>query len=130
MQNLENMPSWGAPVSNKKFSQGLSMGQYIPWAMPKDCGTMVLVIDIIWWDTWYEYHLVREKFSKTCSWSGYQLSCSGLSLDINHGYRESGVRVMQAYITIIQCCKDVLNSLSVIFIPSPVAREEWWCVQV
>ena len=48
MQNLENMPSWGAPVSNKKFSQGLSMGQYIPWAMPKDCGTMVLVIDIIW----------------------------------------------------------------------------------
>ena len=27
----------GAPVSNKKFSQGPSVGRYIPWDVPVDC---------------------------------------------------------------------------------------------
>ena len=91
--------------------------RYIPWAVPKDCSTMVLVIDIIWSDTWYEYYLVRGKLSKTGSGSGYQLCHSGLSLDINHGYRESGVRVAQACITIIQCCTDVFK-FSICYFPS------------
>ena len=125
IQNLVNMPSRGTPFSNKKFSQGPSMGRYIPLAVSKDCSSMALVIDIIWWDTWYEYHLVWKKISKTYNWSGYQLPHSGLSLDINHGYRESAVHVVQAYITIIQCCTYVLNFPSVIFLPSPVAREKW-----
>lgn len=60
---------------------------------------------------------MRGKLSKTCSGSGYQLSHSCLSLDINHGYRESGVRVAQACITIIQCCTDVFK-FSICYFPS------------
>ena len=32
------MSAWGAPVTNKKFSQGPKKGWYIPWVVPEDRG--------------------------------------------------------------------------------------------
>ena len=56
------------------------------------------------WDIWYE-----EKIRKTRSESEHQVSWFGLSLS-NHGNAESGNRVTQAFVTIIQWCADAVAS--------------------